>query len=397
MSAPRSPAPPADLAAGTRTRPIRVSLIMDTLPVGGAENLLLRLLAGMDRERFQADVICLRSPGPMAERFSDAGLEVVVLPRKDRLHLSTVPRLAKLLRRRGTEVVILTTHRAPLLFGRLGARLAGAANVVCVHDMGGRSIGVRSLPRWGVETLFASDALVLLAPAQLRYLEREEGVNRFPWRRAMPAVIPNGVETGPRPTPEDRAEARAELGLVEDDQAVGMVAALRPDKAHDVLLRGAARLAPDHPRLRVVVIGGGAREGELRALAESLGIADRTLFTGVRSDVRALLPGLDVKVLMSYPVKETFPISVLEAMAAGLPVIATDCGALGDIISEGVEGYLVPVGDDAALADRLRGLLDDPGLRARMGAAGRERAEREFAIERTVAGYEDLITRLARR
>jgi glycosyltransferase involved in cell wall biosynthesis len=103
-----------------------------------------------------------------------------------------------------------------------------------------------------------------------------------------------------------------------------------------------------------------------------------------------------VKVLMSYPVKETFPISVLEAMAAGLPVIATDCGALGDIISEGVEGYLVPVGDDAALADRLRGLLDDPGLRARMGAAGRERAEREFAIERTVAGYEDLITRLAR-
>jgi glycosyltransferase involved in cell wall biosynthesis len=99
---------------------------------------------------------------------------------------------------------------------------------------------------------------------------------------------------------------------------------------------------------------------------------------------------------MSYPVKETFPISVLEAMAAGLPVIATDCGALGDIVGEGIEGYLVPVGDDAALAERLRGLLDDPELRARMGAAGRERAEREFAIERTVAGYEALITRLTR-
>jgi glycosyltransferase involved in cell wall biosynthesis len=189
--------------------------------------------------------------------------------------------------------------------------------------------------------------------------------------------------------------ARAALGLAPDDLVVGCVAALRPEKRHELLLGAAARLVPRHPRLRVVLLGSGEREGELRAAAAALGLADRVVFAGFRTDVVSLLPALDVKALAS--VQETYPVSVLEAMAAARPVVMTDPPGVPDIVVDGVSGFRVPVGDEAALADRLDRLLADPALRQGMGARGYERAAREFPIERTLAGYEELFRRLARR
>jgi glycosyltransferase involved in cell wall biosynthesis len=208
-------------------------------------------------------------------------------------------------------------------------------------------------------------------------------------------VIPNGIEVPPAPTPADRIAARALLDLDPADFVVGIVAVLRPQKAHHVLLRAIASLAPAHPRLRLVVVGDGPEEAAVRAIVGDLGIADRVLFTGLRSDVPQLLPGFDISCLSS--VHEGAPLAVLESMAAGVPVVATDCGALRDMVADAGEGFIVPVGDAAVLAGRIAELIAAPDLRHAMGIRARARAERDCSIERTVQGFQQLFVDLVPR
>ena len=129
---------------------------------------------------------------------------------------------------------------------------------------------------------------------------------------------------------------------------------------------------------------------ELRDLARELGIGSRTIFLGIRRDVPDLLPGLDVACLSS--VHEGVPITLIEAMAAGLPIVATDCGSVRDMVEDGEQGFVVPVGDVENFADRLRILANDEALRTRLGKSGRARAESEFRIQNTARKYEELLT-----
>ncbi|QYN34484.1 glycosyltransferase [Pseudonocardia sp. DSM 110487] len=385
----------AALARTAGRKPVRLAIVLDQTAVGGAERLLLDLCRRFDRSIVEPRLVCLRADGPLGDAFRDV-VPVEVLERTGRFDMRTLPRLVRSLRAARTDVVLVAHHnRAALALGRVAARLAGAANVVAAHDMDLTRVGGRVLPRHVVETLFLSHALVLLAPSQGHYLHDEEGVGRFPWRSAPEVVIPNGIVVGPRPGAADRAEARRRLGLDDADLVIGIAARLSRQKAHHVLLRAVALLSANRPRLRLVVIGGGPEEPALRALVAELGIAEHVLFTGVRDDVRELLPGCDVTCLSS--VHEGAPLVVLESMAAGVPVVATDCGAVRDLIADGRDGYVVPVGDPAALAGRIGSLLDDPAMRADMGDRARRRAEAEYSIEHTAARFQELLTRLAVR
>ena len=144
-----------------------------------------------------------------------------------------------------------------------------------------------------------------------------------------------------------------------------------------------------------MVIGGGDRETELRDLARELGIDSRTTFLGIRRDVPDLLPGLDVACLSS--VHEGVPITLIEAMAAGLPIVATDCGSVRDMVEDGEQGFVVPVGDVENFADRLQRLAHQEPLRTRLGKSGRARVESEFQIQDTARGYEELLTDMLAR
>jgi glycosyltransferase involved in cell wall biosynthesis len=206
-------------------------------------------------------------------------------------------------------------------------------------------------------------------------------------------VIPNGIEIPVPPDPDDARDARRDLGVSADVPTVGIVAALRAEKDHETLLRAIARLAPTRPDLRLVMIGSGDREDALRAETARLGLDEQVIFAGFRPNATRLLAGLDVVALVS--VQETFPVSVLEAMAACRPVVMTRCEGVPEVVVDGVTGYMVDSGNDSALAERLGRLLDDPALSAQMGAAGRARAAKEFPIGHTIARYEELFTRLA--
>jgi glycosyltransferase involved in cell wall biosynthesis len=236
---------------------------------------------------------------------------------------------------------------------------------------------------------------VLLSPSQGDYLHREEGVGQRLSSTTREVVIPNGITLPVFPTRGKRMHARKMLGVADNDFVVGIVARLSAQKAHEVLFRAIAASVESVPHIQLVVIGGGDRELELRDLAQNLGIGTRTTFLGIRRDVADLLPGLDVACLSS--VHEGVPIALIEKMAAGLPIVATGCGSVRDIIEDGEQGFVVPVGDVENFADRLQTLAHQESLRTRLGKSGRARVEREFQIQNTARGYEELLTDMLAR
>lgn len=378
-------------------RPVRLTVVLDLTSVGGAEILLLNLFKHFDPKIVAPRLVCLREAGPLADEFRSAGFDVEVLGRSGRFDLRTLPRLICSFRRAHTDAVLVTHHqRASLALGRIAATLARVrVNLVAAHDMDLTSVGKRVLPRWAVNTLAFSDALVLLSPSQGDYLRREEGVGQRLGGTTREVVIPNGIQLPPSPSTADRFRARTSLGYTESDFVVGIVARLSAQKAHQVLFEAVAACAATVPQVRLVVIGGGDRESELRELARQLSIDSRTVFLGIRRDIPDLLPGLDVACLSS--VHEGVPITLIEAMAAGLPIVATDCGSVRDIVEDGQQGFVVPVGDVATFADRLRVLANDEPLRIQFGKSGRARVESEFRIQNTARKYEELLTEVLAR
>ena len=191
-------------------------------------------------------------------------------------------------------------------------------------------------------------------------------------------------------------ELRAELGIPAGALAIGIVARLVEVKDHASLLTAIATLRTRHPSVRLVLIGDGPCQEPLRAQATRLGIADAVTFAGERvghtNNIHQLF---DVSVLCSL--SEGFPNALVEAMAAGVPVVATAVGGNVDAVVDGVTGFLVPSRSPAQLASALAQLAEDRALRQRMGAAGRERARREFSEERVLASLESLYERLVRR
>ncbi len=372
-------------------QPVRLCLVLNVALVGGAEVVLLEMFRHLDPERVRPELVCLREGGALAEDFRSSGFDVTVLGRRGWRDLRATARLWRHFWRARPDVVMACHfQRAPLVLAPWLSRLAGVpANVIAVHGMGMRAVGGRVLPRYVVESLLITDALALLGPSQSRYLHEQEGVGRFPWRRVPEHHVPNGIRIPALPAPDERATVRRELGLGADDVVAIVVARLAPLKGHDQLLRALGRIAPENPHLKVVVVGEGPQREALAMLALELGVADRVVFTGLRRDVPHLLAGADVGVLPSA--HEAMPLSVIEEMAAGLPILATAVGVLPDVVGNGEEGFIVPAGDVDALTVRLGELAADDELRRSLGKRARLRAERDLSIENTARAYESMI------
>jgi glycosyltransferase involved in cell wall biosynthesis len=204
--------------------------------------------------------------------------------------------------------------------------------------------------------------------------------------------VPNGIDSVPE---GDGARIRAELGVASDAPLIGAVAVLRPQKALDSLVRAAAELAPEHPALRVVVAGEGPEREPLESLIGELGLESTVTLLGQRGDVPDLLAALDVAVVSSA--FEGTPLSVLEYMDAGLPVVATRVGGIPDLIQHGRHGLLVEPGDPGALAAAIGTLVRNPEHARELGAEGRRRRRAEFSIDRTVRMLERIYLDLAGR
>ncbi len=194
-------------------------------------------------------------------------------------------------------------------------------------------------------------------------------------------TIHNGVDADRYAfDPERRKQARAEFNCADTDVVCGIAARLVPAKGHEFLFRAVAQIKDQCPQLRILVFGQGVLEKALRMMASQLGIASMVRFLGFRNDMEHCVQAFDICAQPSIDC-DTSSFSMKEQMAAGIPVIASDYGGLTEIITDGVEGFIVPAGTVTPLAEALKKLVENPELRTEMGRAGRKRAREEFSSE----------------
>jgi glycosyltransferase involved in cell wall biosynthesis len=350
-----------------------VAVFITSFHPGGTERQMSELIQRLDRTRFDVHVACFHKEGPWLPRV-EASAPVTAFPIRGFARPATLARAAGFARwcRANRIAGVLACDLYANSFALPAAALGGvAARFGSRRELNpDKSAAQIALQRHAYR--FAH-AVVANSRAAARQLE-SEGV---PLERIR--VIPNGIVA------ERYAARRASPRIA----TVATVANLRREKAHEVLLAAAARLAPRHADLTFLIIGDGPRDAELRALAASLGVAGRVEFLGHREDVPALLARADLFVLPSR--SEAFPNGAIEAMAAGLPVIASRVGGLIDLIDEGRTGLLVEPDNPAALADAIASLVESPARAAALGAAARDEVTRRYSFDRMVRSFEALL------
>lgn len=367
-------------------RPLRVMFLTTSMPVGGAETLLVNLVRRLDRARFAPEIVCLKEAGPLGEMLStELPVYSDMLAGKfaGKFDLRVLPRLWRLMRNPPADAVITVGAGDKMFWGRVAARFAGVPVVASALHSTGWPDGIGRLNRlltpW-------TDAFIGVAAAHARHLVQNEG---FPAEKVH--TIYNGVDCD-RFAPRDATPIRRELKIAPDAPVVGILAALRPEKNHELFLACARRIQAALPQARFLIIGDGPRRPELEAQAAELGIAPAVHFLGSRHDVPELLAACDLVALTSH--NEASPVSILEALSTGCPVVASNVGSVHETVMDGETGRLFPAGDLDAFAAAAINLLRDEPARRRMGALGRDRVQQRWSLAAMVAGYEQLIERI---
>jgi glycosyltransferase involved in cell wall biosynthesis len=376
---------------GTRQRPerLRVVTLLDYPDVsGGGERMAVNVAMRLDPSRFESVLCATRSVGkPTFENdLRAAGVTVMRLERRSRTDIGAWRPLFTYLR---DGVHVLHAHKfGSNVWGTVLGRLARLP-VVIAHEQSwasARSSTTRAHVRSTIDReLIArgADVFIAVSEADKRRMIEVEGID--PRRlRVIPNAVPAPVASG--------HDVRAELGISVGAPIVVTVCQLRPEKAVEVLVEAAALLRSRQPELRVLVAGDGPERGRLESLIEELGLVDSVLLLGTRRDVPDLLVAADVAVCCSD--FEGTPLSVMEYMGAGKPVVATRVGGLPEVVQDGVQGVHVEARDPVGLADALARLLEDEPLRRRLGDAARIRQRTTFDLDAAVRRIEDLYDQL---
>jgi glycosyltransferase involved in cell wall biosynthesis len=340
------------------------------------------LCRASDSERFDARILCLNYLGAIGEQLRRDGFVVHELPRPDHgPDYFASRRIAELLRREHIDV--MHTHNTQaLMHGGLAAMQAPGRRLI--HTDHARSFP-DSFKYHVIERIMSTVAFRVVGVSE----HTTDNLHRYEWipRRKL-VTIPNGVDGGFVSTGIDRPSVRLGLGVPDDAEVLLFAARLEEQKGGTFLLQALAHLAPTRPRLHLVLAGEGSLADELASEAVALGISDRVHFLGVRLDVPQLLRAVELFVLPS--VWEGLPMVILEALAAGCPVVATDVGGISSAIRDGVTGALVSPRDVSGLADAIGRTLDSPEDRERFAREGRALFSAVFSAEAMTRRYEAL-------
>lgn len=363
--------------------PRKILHVVPSLDQSGAEKQLVLLATGLPRDQFEVGVVALTRGGPLERPLAEAGIPVTLIGKRAKIDPLALARLVRTMRTFRPHLV-QTWLLAGNTYGRLAARQARVARVVASE---------RCVDLWKNRWELAVD----------RYLARwtdciavnSSGIRDFYVAHGLPAekfeVIPNAVEPPPAML-ATREEICRELGVPSSSRLIGAVCRLWPQKRVKDLIWAADLLKVVRNDVHLVILGDGPQRARLEKFRGQVRIEDRVHFLGHRGDVPRWLPHFDLLWLASE--YEGMPNAILEAMAVGLPVVATDIPGNRDLVVPGETGLLVPVGDRAALAREAQRILDHPDLASRMSAAARIRAKTEFSVSRMIERYAQLYARL---
>ncbi len=350
--------------------------LIDTTGPGGAETVFIELADRLRRDGHES-VVVIRGEGWVADELRRRNLEPIILPCRGSFELGFLKSLKRLVAERRIDLI-----QSHLLGSNVYAALAGLWTrtpvVATYHGMVDISPNerFRRLKKWVMRR--GIDRFVVVSQRLLDAIEHTDLLQRGRTR-----VIYNGVDVAEY---SDR-----ERLLPEQAPRIGSLGNIRPAKAYDVLLKAARRVIDRRPDVRFVIGGEGKGRslyGKLEALRRELKLEEQVEFRGFVEDTRSFLSELDVFLLTSS--SEGFSIATIEAMASGLPVVATRCGGPEEIVEDGVDGRLVEAGNPEAIADGLLELLDHPEQASVLANRGRDKAREKYSMERMIESYRDL-------
>ena len=346
---------------------------MTSFEAGGTEKQMTELIQRLDPRRFTVHAVCFRRTGAYVPRVLERAASVIEFPVRGFARMETLRQMARFARwcRRERIAIVQTCDFYSNVFGLPGAFLGGVGVRIGSRrelnpDKTAAQIRLQRL------AYRCATRVVANSPSAARMLS-DEGVPQ-----AHVSVIPNGLDGA-------LFSDRTVRGPI---RRVVTVANLRPEKSHETLIVAASLLAQSCPELRYRIVGDGSRRHELEALARIKGVDRIVEFAGHRDDVPAVLAASDLFVLPSR--SEAFPNGVIEAMAAGLPGVASAVGGLRDLIDPGRTGILVPAEDPQLLAAALKGLYEDPERAWEIGAAARAEVLARYSFERMIGAFADL-------
>jgi len=361
--------------------------VLHSLECGGAERLALRLAQGLAPD-YLTTFLCLDTRGPLAVEAERNGFQVHLLDRRPGLDWSCRQNLRKLICQI-RPAAVLAHQYTPFFYSSLARGVSYRPPIVFIEH-GRHYPDPRKLRRVMANCLLfrRDDVVIAVAESVKQALICKEGI-----REDRIRVIPNGINPEPyRAATVLREKVRRDLGLADDEVAIIQVARLDPLKDHDTAIAAVERIA--QPRVRLLIVGDGPEEGRLQQRVSQSPFPERYAFLGYRQDIPDLLAAADVFLLSS--ISEGLPVTVLEAMAAALPVVATCVGDLSDVVEHGVTGFLVPPRDPGQLAEALERLCVSSELRRQFGRAGRDRLLAHFTEEKMHAAYRTIIEQVLR-
>lgn len=367
--------------------PSRILHLFVTLPVGGAENLLLSILRRLDPQRFSSLVCCIGERGALGEQVIAMGFPVTEfhLLHKGGMDRRVVPALIDLIRRERIDLVHSHLYHANF-YGRLAARKAGVPAVASIHNTYTKHKWHRQLANW----YLARHTTAIIAGSE----EIKQDVVRYDFvPESLIEVIPNSVDLARSHSSLPREQARQQLNLPGGAVVLGTVGRLEEQKGHRFLIEALAQLRQRGMDAYLLLVGDGREAQALRDLSANLGLEQRVMFLGTRNDLGDLFRAMDLFVMPSL--WEGLSLAMLSAMAAGLPVVATSVGGVRQVLGDDEYGFTVPPGDATVLASRIEACLATPGELVRMGEMGRrqicENYSDEVMVRRLEAVYERVL------
>jgi glycosyltransferase involved in cell wall biosynthesis len=362
-------------------RRIHIMQVTFGMNIGGMERVIMELCRYVDPAKYRLSICCISARGPLADRMESEGVQVVFCKNQSKFgKYFRGFELGRVFREQ--KVDLLHTHHMPAFIdSTLGALLARVPILINTDHCKQYPIEMR----WQI--LEKGCSLVADAIVGVSAHTRDELIQ---YQRIAPSklhVIRNGIDvTFTRPdTPED---IRRELGLAPDDIVIGTAARLEPQKGLDLLIDAVPHIAKVLPKVRVVIVGGGSLEEELRQRAAALGVGARVIITGYRTDAVDVMRTFDLFVQTS--IFEGMPMALLEAMALEKPIVASSVGGVPEVVEDGVTGTLLHDRAPEHLARAVLDFLVDPAVGRRVGAAGRARYEQHFTARAMVSQYEQL-------
>jgi glycosyltransferase involved in cell wall biosynthesis len=376
-------------------RPINLVFCIDSMRIGGTELNALRIAESLPKELFKLQVAALSTSGPMLERYQDLGVPVVFFPFRSFADPSAV-RAGLRFRSWLIEQDIAIVHAHDIYSNIFAVPWAYAAGV-CARISSRRWGSARSRRlRIANRLAYRFATTVVTNSTSGANLLRQEGI-----KDSRIHILPNFVEEAAFCSSCDhrRLEWLQQLQVPESARVIGIVANLNPWKSHHVLLNAFAKVRPHAPGWYLIAFGDGPCKGSLQSLARKLQIDNWVRFPGHVSNRPNPHCIFDISVLVSPD--EGMPNSILEAMAAGRPVVATRVGGIPDLVHDGRSGILTPPADPDAIAAALLTLTNSPETRSRMGLNGRARARKEFSqdvvLRRLIDLYDELAEKCAPR